>query len=101
LTVWADFSLPKERGRSTTFELSALWDLRIKSLTVIHEIDKPGSKFLEAVSGSWPHILASLKSLLETGESPVETREWPEGGCKRPQATEPRPQEAETVLNPE
>jgi uncharacterized protein YndB with AHSA1/START domain len=52
-------------------------------LTVIHEMEKPGSKFLEAVSSGWPHILASLKSLLETGESLEATREWPEGGCKR------------------
>jgi hypothetical protein len=51
-------------------------------LTIIHEVDKPGSKFLEAVSGGWPHVLASLKSLLETGESLVETRQWPEGECK-------------------
>jgi len=46
-------------------------------LTVIHEIEKEGSKFVEAVSSGWPHILASLKSLLETGESLEETREWP------------------------
>jgi uncharacterized protein YndB with AHSA1/START domain len=46
-------------------------------LTVIHEIQKEGSKFIEAVSSGWPHILASLKSLLETGESLEETREWP------------------------
>ena len=45
--------------------------------TVIHEIEKEGSKFIEAVSSGWPHILASLKSLLETGESLEETREWP------------------------
>jgi uncharacterized protein YndB with AHSA1/START domain len=48
-------------------------------LTVIHEIDKPGSKLIEAVSGGWPHILASLKSLLETGESLEATRRWPAG----------------------
>jgi uncharacterized protein YndB with AHSA1/START domain len=48
-------------------------------LTVIHEMDKPDSKFIQAVSGGWPHILASLKSLLETGESLEETRRWPEG----------------------
>ena len=48
-------------------------------LTVIHEIDRPDSKLIEAVSGGWPHILASLKSLLETGESLVETRCWPKG----------------------
>jgi hypothetical protein len=28
-------------------------------------------------SSGRPHILASLKSLLETGESLEETREWP------------------------
>jgi uncharacterized protein YndB with AHSA1/START domain len=43
-------------------------------LTVIHEIAKPGSKLIEAVSGGWPMILASLKSLLETGESLEATR---------------------------
>jgi uncharacterized protein YndB with AHSA1/START domain len=46
-------------------------------LTVIHEMDKPESKFIQAVSDGWPHILASLKSLLETGESLAETRHWP------------------------
>jgi uncharacterized protein YndB with AHSA1/START domain len=48
-------------------------------LTVIHESGEPGSRLIEAVSHGWPHILASLKSLLETGESLVETRRWPEG----------------------
>jgi len=48
-------------------------------LTVIHETDRTESKLIEAVSSGWPHILASLKSLLETGESLVETRKWPEG----------------------
>ena len=45
-------------------------------LTVVHEMDKEGSKFIAAVSNGWPHILSSLKSLLETGESLEETREW-------------------------
>ncbi len=47
-------------------------------LTVVHEMDKPGSKFIDGVSEGWPPILASLKSLLETGESLEETRRWPE-----------------------
>lgn len=47
--------------------------------TLTHEMDRPDSKLIEAVSGGWPMILASLKSLLETGESIEETREWPEG----------------------
>ena len=40
----------------------------ITKLTITHEIDKTGSKFIEAVSGGWPRILSNLKSLLETGE---------------------------------
>ena len=48
-------------------------------LTVRHEIDRPQSRLIEAVSGGWPLSLASLKSLLETGESLAATRNWPEG----------------------
>ena len=48
-------------------------------LTVIQEIDIPNSKLIEATSGGWPMILASLKSLLETGESLEATRKWPKG----------------------
>ena len=36
-------------------------------LTIRHEIDQPGAKLIDAVSGGWPKILSSLKSLLETG----------------------------------
>ena len=36
-------------------------------LTVSHEIDKPGSRLIDAVSIGWPKILSSLKTLLETG----------------------------------
>lgn len=48
-------------------------------LTVSHEIDRPKAKFIDAVSNGWPVILASVKSLLETGESLEATRRWPEG----------------------
>ena len=48
-------------------------------LSLVHEMDKPDSKLIEGVSGGWPMILASLKSLLETGESLEATRKWPEG----------------------
>lgn len=46
-------------------------------LTVTHEMDRPDSRLIKGVSSGWPHILASLKSLLETGESLLETRTWP------------------------
>ncbi len=48
-------------------------------LTVTHEIDVENSKLIEGVSSGWPHILASLKSLLETGKPLAGTDTWPEG----------------------
>ncbi len=68
----------REEGYSrATFELEP--QIASVKLTVTHEIEKADSKLIEAVSGGWPLILASLKSLLETGESLAETRRWPEG----------------------
>jgi uncharacterized protein YndB with AHSA1/START domain len=60
-----------------TFELEKQGDT--VKLTVTHEIDKKDSKLIKGVSGGWPIILASLKSLLETGESIERTRTWPKG----------------------
>ena len=68
----------KAEGLSrATFDLEQQDDM--VKLTVVHEIDKPASKLITAVSGGWPLILASLKSLLETGESLEATRKWPAG----------------------
>jgi uncharacterized protein YndB with AHSA1/START domain len=36
-------------------------------LTITHEIDRPDSKLIVAVSGGWPKVISNLKSLLETG----------------------------------
>ncbi len=44
-------------------------DADVVKLTIIHEMEQEGSKFIEAVSNGWPKILASLKSLLETGQA--------------------------------
>jgi uncharacterized protein YndB with AHSA1/START domain len=41
---------------------------QVVRLTVTHRVERPGSKFIEAVSGGWPRILSNLKTLLETGE---------------------------------
>jgi uncharacterized protein YndB with AHSA1/START domain len=43
-------------------------------LSVIHEIGRPNSQFINAVSGGWPAILSNLKSLLETGELAITER---------------------------
>jgi len=37
-------------------------------LTITHEIDRPDSPFITAVSDGWPRILSNLKSVLETGK---------------------------------
>jgi uncharacterized protein YndB with AHSA1/START domain len=39
----------------------------IVKLTVIHDGFEPGSHVLPAISDGWPAVLASLKTLLETG----------------------------------
>ena len=68
----------REEGYSRlTYQLEQQGDM--VKLTVTHEADRPGSKLIEAVSNGWPAILASLKSLLETGESLEATRKWPKG----------------------
>jgi len=41
-------------------------------LTINHSIPLENSKLIEAVSGGWPKILSSLKSLLETAK-PMDT----------------------------
>jgi uncharacterized protein YndB with AHSA1/START domain len=48
-------------------------------LTITHEIDKPGSKLIGAVSIGWPKILSSLKTLLETGTALPAIGETPRG----------------------
>ena len=49
-----------------TYEIAADGDMCKLTVTHAIEIDGP-SKFIEAVSGGWPKILSSLKTLLETG----------------------------------
>ena len=56
----------KAEGYSTcTYELEPAGDT--VTLTVSHRIDRPHSQLIRAVSGGWPRILSSLKTLLETG----------------------------------
>jgi uncharacterized protein YndB with AHSA1/START domain len=58
--------LKAEGPARCTIELEPV-DRAVK-LTITHEIGRPGSRFIEAVSGAWPATLSNLKSLLETGE---------------------------------
>ena len=36
-------------------------------LSITHTLERDPSKFITAVSGGWPKVIANLKSLLETG----------------------------------
>jgi uncharacterized protein YndB with AHSA1/START domain len=77
---WRNEFLPELRTEGfsrCTMELEPMGDM--VKLTVTHEIDKPGSKFIASVSTGWPAILSSLKSLLETGDSLDQTKRWPKG----------------------
>src|SRR5262249_46650287 len=38
-------------------------------LSITHSIEREPSKFIAAVSGGWPKVIANLKSLLETGSA--------------------------------
>ena len=62
----------KAEGFSTcVFDIEKA-DGEATKLTVIHTMEREGSKFIQAVSGGWPAILSNLKSLLETGELVLE-----------------------------
>jgi uncharacterized protein YndB with AHSA1/START domain len=77
---WRNEFLPELAGEAysrLTYELEPQGEA--VKLTLIHECEKPKSLLIEKVSDGWPAILASLKSLLETGESLEATRKWPKG----------------------
>lgn len=77
---WRNEFMPdlKAEGHSTcTYDLEPAGST--VKLTVTHTMDKPGSKFIGGVSEGWPNLLASLKTLLETGSAFPESSQWPEG----------------------
>ncbi len=78
--TWQNHMFPEANAEGfsrLTYELEAKGD-EVK-LTVTHEMDRKDSKLIGKVSNGWPHILSSLKTLLETGESLQSTRVWPKG----------------------
>jgi uncharacterized protein YndB with AHSA1/START domain len=77
---WRNEFMPelREEGYTRlTYELEEQGEM--VKLTLIHESDKKKSKLIETTSEGWPMLLASVKSLLETGEPLEATRRWPEG----------------------
>ncbi|WP_026876462.1 ArsR/SmtB family transcription factor [Jiangella gansuensis] len=62
VAAWA-----REQRSKVTFVIEPHGDDTVK-LTVTHDDFPPGSAVRDAVSGGWPELVASLKTLLETGE---------------------------------
>jgi len=70
---WRKESIPElhaEGFSQMTYDIEK--DGTSAKLTVTHEMNRPDSKLIDAVSRGWPSILASLKSMLETGEPLME-----------------------------
>ncbi|WP_328993828.1 metalloregulator ArsR/SmtB family transcription factor [Kribbella sp. NBC_01245] len=61
---WIATAAAEPRSK-VTFDLEPSGDL--VKLAVTHDAFPPGSVVLASVSQGWPHLLSSLKSLLETG----------------------------------
>jgi uncharacterized protein YndB with AHSA1/START domain len=61
-----DEEMKKERPSRVTFVLEP--NGSAVKLTVTHEDFAEGSKVLPSISGGWPLVLSSLKSILETGQ---------------------------------
>jgi uncharacterized protein YndB with AHSA1/START domain len=57
----------RERTSRVTFDLEPRGN--IVKLTVTHDNLDEGGKTLRDISGGWPMVIASLKSLLETGHA--------------------------------
>jgi uncharacterized protein YndB with AHSA1/START domain len=58
--------LKHERSSRVTFDLEPRG--KVVKLTVTHDNLDEGGKTFRDISGGWPMVLASLKSLLETGQ---------------------------------
>jgi uncharacterized protein YndB with AHSA1/START domain len=66
---WDDETLARLSGEArskVTFTLEETG--QVVKLTVVHDGFAPGSAMAEMVAHGWPNVVASLKSLLETGE---------------------------------
>ena len=59
--------LKHERSSRVTFDLEPRG--KVVKLTVTHDNLDEGGKTFRGVSGGWPMVIASLKSLLETGHA--------------------------------
>lgn len=62
-------SMAAEPRSTATFTIEPVGDG--SKLTVLHEGLQPGGAVLSSISGGWPIVVSSLKSMLETGDAPA------------------------------
>lgn len=77
---WGVDFLPELKAEGSTrvlYELEPIGE-SVK-LTFTQESPVANSRVVDMMSNGWPHLFASLKTLLETGEPLIETTKWPEG----------------------
>jgi uncharacterized protein YndB with AHSA1/START domain len=65
--AWPADAANKARHSRVTFEIEPIEDM--VRLTVTHADLEPDSEMLRGITEGWPRVLASLKSLLETGRA--------------------------------
>jgi uncharacterized protein YndB with AHSA1/START domain len=65
--TWPDPSDAADKAKHSrvTFEIEQIGDM--VRLNVIHNNLRAGSEMTRRVSGGWPRVLSSMKSILETG----------------------------------
>jgi DNA-binding transcriptional ArsR family regulator/uncharacterized protein YndB with AHSA1/START domain len=73
LTDDARARLTAERRSKVTFEIEPVGEEQVR-LTVVHDDLEPGGLVASLISQGWPRILASLKTLLETGDTLPDAR---------------------------
>jgi uncharacterized protein YndB with AHSA1/START domain len=76
---WAAPADKNDRARHTRVAIELQPVDSMVRLTVTHDEFEHAPEMLERISGGWPRVLSSLKSLLETGR-PLPT--WATGECK-------------------
>jgi uncharacterized protein YndB with AHSA1/START domain len=69
-----DAKIKAEGFARCTIEVKPIND--VVKLTITHEMNRPNSKLIKAISRGWPFIISNLKSMLESGK--VIMKDWAE-----------------------
>lgn len=85
---WRGEKTPEQKAEGysrCTYDIEPAGNGTVK-LCVMHEIDRPNSIVIRAVSGGWPMVLSNLKSFLEVGDK-LPVSDWMRS-CARREAGE-------------